>query len=211
MEQQTIGVTVVDLVDESDDCGGFTRTFQWACDRNLSGYVIQEVWRSEAYGDGVNQEYAHEDHYWEVWEVRDGVVYDPQGGALDQVPHDAWLNPSNSSRIGKTGSWSFVANVFWSDSFDPTSEGFAVGNAPAAGNLLSSKVAPSCHMTGLFAHQRGKTWDARLTEQFARNRILFLASDFGPKDAFEELQEYGFSEEDAREYVRKYHPKVKRK
>ncbi|MFJ6636253.1 hypothetical protein ACIQMR_33510 [Streptomyces sp. NPDC091376] len=193
------------MSDESDDFGGFNRSFQWVCEPDMSGYILQEIWRTETYGTAdVAVEYEHNSHYWEAWEVRNGLVLDANGASLAGAPHDSWYNAPSADRIGKVGSWAMKGNVFWSEDFNPAAEGFSFGGVPEAGSLLSSLSGPMCHLVGQFDHSRGRVWDARPTEEFARRWILFLRSDFDADDITDELQNYGFTADEARRHVKTY-------
>lgn len=200
-----VNVRILEMSEYSDDSGGFRRDFQWQCEPDMNGYIIQEVWRTESYGsDGAGIEYEHNSHYWEAWRVRNGIVLDANDASLGGAPHDSWYNAPSATRIGKFGSWWIRGNVFWSANFSPTTEGFSPGGAPEAGYLLSSPSGPMCHLVGLFDHSRGKEWDARPTEEFARRQILLLRSDFDAEEIVDELKGCGFTEEEASRYVGVY-------
>jgi hypothetical protein len=130
-----------------------------------SGWIVQEVINDYRIQDAAGAAIPSPatPHYWEAWEV------DAAGGATpaDHRGNDDWQRPDMDASSGgnTSGHWSMRGVVYWADT-DPATQGFASGNVPDAGILLSTTTAP----TGLgvprdFRYAQGH-WDSTVAKPY---------------------------------------------
>lgn len=126
---------------------GFTTT-------GTSGWIVQEIvntYRAED-NTGASVVPAHTPHYWEAWAVDASSTISPSVGAIN----DMWSRPDLGT---SKGHWSMRGKCHFTTT-DPATQGFAVGNAPDAGILLSSTAEPAgLGIARLHRYAQG-TWDS---------------------------------------------------
>jgi hypothetical protein len=103
-----------------------------------SGWIVQEIVNNYRAQDTAGHSVVppHTPHYWEAWSV------DAAGNVTPNVgpDNDYWRRPSRGNNT--EGHWSMKGSVYFTKT-NPTTQGFAVGNAPDAGILLSTTSAPA--------------------------------------------------------------------
>jgi hypothetical protein len=132
--------------------------FQWDVGfstTGTSGWIVQEIvntYRAED-NTGASVVPAHTPHYWEAWAVDASSTISPSVGAIN----DMWSRPDLGANT--KGHWSMRGKVHFTTT-DPTTQGFAAGNAPDAGILLSSTAEPAgLGIARLHRYAQG-TWDS---------------------------------------------------
>lgn len=91
--------------------------------------------------------------YWEAWHVDGSSNVTPINGATN----DYWLRPSRGNNT--QGHWSMKSKVYFTKT-NPTTMGFASGNVPDAGILLSTTNKPNgLGVARLHRYAQG-TWDS---------------------------------------------------
>ena len=120
-----------------------------------NGWLVQEIAstrRAEntagvAFPDGLTR------RYWEAWAVDGtGAVTPALGATNDMWQRRGWGN-------GSQGHWSITGTVYFTTT-DPATMGFAAGNVPEAGALLSTTGAPGgLGIARLHRYAQG-TWDS---------------------------------------------------
>lgn len=125
-----------------------------------NGWIVQEVlntYRAEN-AAGASVVPAYTPHYWEAWEVDAASKVTPARGANN----DYWVRPGlGASR----GHWSMKGKCFFTTT-DPATQGFAAGNVPDAGILLSSVAQPAgLGSTKLHRYAQGH-WDSTVAAPY---------------------------------------------
>jgi hypothetical protein len=132
--------------------------FMWNIGFNTTGrngWLIQEIASTRRAQDAAGAALPDglTPRYFEAWAVDGAGVITPSAGGT----HDFWQRRSFGA--GSQGHWSIRAKV-WFTQTDPATQGFAVGNAPEAGGLLSSTAEPAgLGVARLHRYAQG-TWDS---------------------------------------------------
>jgi hypothetical protein len=127
---------------------GFTTT-------GTSGWIVQEVSNTYRAEDsaGTNVVPAYTPNYWEAWAVDASSAISPSVGSIN----DMWRRPSRGAST--KGHWSMRGKCYFTTT-DPATQGFASGNVPDAGILLSTTSEPSdLGIARLHRYAQG-TWDS---------------------------------------------------
>ncbi len=132
--------------------------FLWEVGFNTSGrngWIVQEMASTrraqDAAGNALPDRLTRD--YWEAWAVDGTGAITPASGATN----DTWQRRSFGNHT--QGHWSISSSVHFTAT-DPATQGFAVGNAPEAGLLLSSLTAPTgLGVARLHRYAQG-TWDS---------------------------------------------------
>ncbi|MBK8205152.1 MAG: hypothetical protein IPK87_00030 [Planctomycetes bacterium] len=74
--EASLGYEIIQPLTIPWNCGAYIEKIQWIVPPNFTGYIVQEVRKIGVVFDcnGV-QLLSFDDHYWEAWEVVNGVVY----------------------------------------------------------------------------------------------------------------------------------------
>jgi hypothetical protein len=127
---------------------GFTTT-------GTSGWIVQKInnnYRAENAAGPLGGPVPTPE-FWEAWAVDAASVVTPGAGATN----DMWRRPNRGA--GTKGHWSLRGACHFTTT-DPATQGFAAGNVPDAGVLLSSTAEPpGLGIARLHRYAQG-TWDS---------------------------------------------------
>lgn len=127
---------------------GFTTT-------GTNGWIVQKItntYRAENAAGPIAGP-APTPEFWEAWAVDGTGVVSPSVGATN----DMWRRPGRGA--GSKGHWALRGTCYFTTT-DPATQGFAAGNVPDAGVLLSSTAEPPGLGIGRLHRYAQGTWDS---------------------------------------------------
>lgn len=132
--------------------------FLWEVGFNTSGrngWIVQEIDSTRRAQDAAGHDLPDPltRRYWEAWAVDAAGNVTPAGGPTN----DTWARRSWGNHT--QGHWSIASSVYFTPT-NPATQGFAVGNAPEAGILLSSLAEPPGLGIGRLHRWAQGTWDS---------------------------------------------------